>query len=294
MIVFAGIPSIYYGRLTDLARTRLKSEEFTGLGLKPFGGRYEIDDFYCEELLETIARYIEGRPESVMQGLAIIIVRRTGQKPEETVRLEKAIWPFALYKTICVDYPIRDRGEGLRQAANAYSEVAISEGQKLASLLRYVNNIYITQLKRTPLLLPLCRFDSKHLVNMIGEILALLPTGTEPANIIEQACRRFLAQHPRRREGQGVIFENNSGTEFKTPPRSDFHGTRSKVVGELGHNAKCFLTARLRIGGYYSDGFHYDCRRGSIYSGYFENCHHAMAYYKGNPQLNIFPNDYIR
>lgn len=294
MIIFAGIPAIYYGRLADLARTRLRGEEFTGLGLKPFHGRYEIDEFYCEELLETMARYIEGRPECITRGLAVIIVRSSGQRPEETVRLEKAIWPFALYKTICIDYPVSDRGEGLRRAANVYSNAAISAGQTLASLTKYVNNIFTTQLRRTPLLLPLRRFDSTHLVSLIGEILSSLPTGSEPGNIIDRACERFLARHPRRRDGKGVIFENYSGVEFKTPPRSDFHGNRSKVANELGHNAKCFLTARLRMGGHYADGFHYDCRRGSSYSGHFKNCHDAEEYYKGNPHLNIFPNDYIR
>jgi hypothetical protein len=226
--------------------------EFTGLGLKPFRGRYEIDKYYCEELLETMTRYIEGRPECVRQGLAVIIVQRAGQRPEETRRLEEAIWPFALSKTISIEYPVSDRGEGLKRAANIYSTAAISGGQSLASLTRYVNNVFTTQLRRTPLLLPLRRFDSTHLVSLIREVLALLPTSSEPADVIDQACERFLAVHPRRRDGKGAIFENNSGVEFKTPPRS---------------------------------------RRGSRYSGNFKNCHDARGYYNGNPHLNIFPND---
>jgi hypothetical protein len=61
------------------------------------------------------------------------------------------------------------------------------------------------------------------------------------------------------------------------------------------HNEVCFLNARVRLGGFYADGFHYDCmRRKARYEGRFANCHNVEANYTGRPHLNVYPNDYIR
>jgi hypothetical protein len=115
-----------------------------------------------------------------------------------------------------------------------------------------------------------------------------------PTDAIMAACGRFEEDHPFQKDGRGGIFESPKGVKFKSPPRDQFHGKRSNQKTPE-HADSCFLNARVRLGGFFADGFHYDCTRGkSAYSGRFKNCHKAEADYAGRPHLNVYPNDFIR
>lgn len=290
MIIFGGVPDIFYSRFCELARDQMPSIEFTGVPLRSVKGRYEVDREYCLDLLNTVLAYLNGRPCALNYGLGVVLIRRTF----ETTDLREFFSPFALCVNLIIDQKLSSTGEGRKRAANMFSSQAISEGKKLSTLLRYLNGIFLSQVRRTPLLLPIRHFDSPDLNLLIDSVSTAVTNSDSPLDFVEKACEKFLRTHPRQLDGKGYVFENKSGVQFKTPSRTDFHGKRPASPNENGHKGACYLTSRLRLGGCYPDGFHYDCRKGANYSGVFRNCHDAEAFYKGTPHLNVFPNDYIR
>ena len=187
------------------------------------------------------------------------------------------------------------RGEAAKQVANIYAASAISAAKRLRKGIGALTTEFSTRLRRTPLLLPIRRFGSDHLVTLLSSTGEAIKGDHVPSDVIKDACLDFERKHPYAKAGmrQGR-FENLAGVEFVAPGRADHHGRRALKVGN-GHNEACYLNARLRLGGAFADGFHYDCtRQRRAYSGIFGNCHDAEASYTGRPHLNVYPNDFIR
>ncbi|MGH6848593.1 MAG: hypothetical protein ACREC0_14525 [Methylocella sp.] len=292
MLLVGGIPDIYHGRFKDRARKVLTGINFTSLPLEPLKGRrYEINQIYCEELIKTLVAYVESRPNCLDKGLGVVLLRRAWEKN----RFENCFFPFALCNVMDVTEPIRERGEGINRAANIYAEAAFSAARQLQGPVQTLTTTFDTKLRRTPLLLPLRRFDSHHLLTLLSEAQATIVHAPSPAEAIDVACKRFVREHPFTLRGRGGIFENRDRVKFKAPGRENFHGRRETVSRGQGHDERCFLNSKVRLGGYFVDGFHYDCTRGeSSYCGTFNNCHDATTFYKGRPHLNVYPDDFIR
>ena len=292
MLLVGGIPDIYFGRFNDLARKELGGINFTGLPLEPLkDGRYEINQNYCEELIKTLVAYVEGRPNCLSKGLGVVLLRRAWERN----RFENSFFPFALCKVVDVTEPIRESLEGVKRAANIYANVAFAAARQLQGPVRTLTTVFDTKLRRTPLLLPLRHFKSDHLLPLLSEAQATIVDARSPAEAVNQACKRFLRQHPFTQHGRGGIFTSKDHVEFKAPGRDNFHGRRAIASRGQGHDERCFLNARVRLGGYFVDGFHYDCTRGEFnYCGTFSNCHSAISSYTGRPHLNVYPNDFIR
>jgi hypothetical protein len=288
MILFGGIPDIYYDRLKKVGPKHLSGIQFTGLGLRSDNGKYAVDHEYCEELIETLAIYWQNRPNSILEGLAVVML----QRPWETTSFKDCFLPFALYKSDIVDAKLSAKGEGQKRSANVYINSAIATAIRLHASVRKITSIYRSELRRTPLLLPLRSFSSHNLWPLIKKAHDAVQSSVASNTAVY--AKEFLTAHERRSDGRGFVFVDDSGIQFKSPPRNLFHGLRPAKVNENGHNAKCFLNSRVRLGGYYEDGFHYDCTRGTRLEGSFYNCHNECSTYRGDPHLNIFPNDFIR
>jgi hypothetical protein len=253
-----------------------------------------MDARYAEDALNTLLHYVRGRPNCLDNGLGIVLARGSDHSSGDVNTVSEAFWPWALCATVTMDSPIGVRGAGLKHAANIHAETAIGTAVKLSGKLRKVTSMLTSEVRRTPWLLPLRNFNSPHLRGMLRAMSSALVATNDFDGCVRDAHDRFIRNHSVRRDGKGWVFKDDSSVEFKTPPRDQFHGARRDVAEEGGHRSSCFFTARLRMGGYYPDGFHYDCRRGSRLSGNLPNCHDDIEAYKGNPHLNIFPNDYIR
>jgi hypothetical protein len=291
MLLFGGIPYIYYDRFMELAIRQLRDCEFTGLGLLPIRGGYSITEEYCDELLETLVRFAEHRPECLSDGLGVLLLKR----PWEHQEFEHRFSPFAFCVSAKIDAALREQGEGRKRAANEYAGASIRLGGKILRRQQEITRFLSDQLRRTPAMLPVRSFRSNYLQDFLRTVCEGLKGGEPVASVVEKELASFLNAHPRRRDGKGFIFEDDAGVYFKSPPRNLFHGSRPLRPNENGHNNNCFLTSRLRLGGYYLDGFHYDCtRKGRQLAAELENCHDERRSYTGRPNLNIYPNDFIR
>jgi len=290
-MLVGGIPKIYYDRFKEIAIKRLRGTEFTGIGLDPIGGKYEINAEYCDELIETAVRYVENRPESVSDGLGVVLLRR----PWESRNFEFKFSPFALCVSADVDVLLREQTEGRKRSANEYADIAIDLAQKLERRQREVSRYFTDQLRRTPALLPKQNFKSKHLTDALDKIFNELKKNEPVHEIVDRAMAEFISRHPRNRDGKGFKFEDDAGITFKSPPRTGLHGDNPMSPSDKGHKKECFLTCRVRFGGSYSERFHYDCtRNGKQLIASLFNCHDEFKDYKGDPHLNIFPNGFIR
>jgi hypothetical protein len=292
MFLFGGVPDICYERFTARAVRELPFDQFTGVRLHASAGKsYMLTAAYCRELVDTLARYVEGRSDCLEDGVGVVLLTR----PWETQSFENEFWPFAICIETRIDEPLNARGEAARRAANAYASAALNAANQMRKPVGALAGELRARLRRTPLLLPIRHFNSIYLRDLIQETRAAVRTASDPGQVIRQVCSRFEEHHPFAKVGrrQGA-FSNDAGVRFTAPGRQEFHARRT-AKREGQHNDHCFLNARTRLGGPFQDGFHYDCTGGRTnYSGRFKNCHNAEDDYRGRPHLNVYPNDFIR
>jgi hypothetical protein len=292
MFLFGGIPSLYYERLKERAQNELREHQFTGVPLPPSGGdNFAIDERHCAELISALVAYVQQRPACLDKGLGVVLVLR----PWQENRFEPLFQPFGICAAAYVDQPIKRDGLSARLTANIYVDNAFQSARQLLKPVRAFTTEFEARLRRTPLLLPRRHFASARLNDLFQQALEIVREADNPTEAIRSACSEFEKHHPYVKTGkkQGR-FTNPAGANFVAPGRQIFHGRRADKV-EAGHNERCFLNARVRLGGAFVDGFHYDCSRGAgRYVGAFSNCHDVVGQYAGNPHLNVYPHDFIR
>ena len=292
MFLFGGIPNLYYERLKERAQTELRELLFTGVPLPPSGAdNFAIDAQHCTKLILALVAYVQERPHCLDKGLGVVLVLR----PWQQNRFEAFFGPFGICAIARVDERIRRDGLAGRLAANKYVDHAFSAARYLLKPVRALTTEFEARLRRTPLLLPRRHFGSVQLDDLFRQVLEVVREAVNPTEAILSACNQFEKHHPYVKTGkkQGR-FTNPEGTDFVAPGRQIFHGRRTDKI-ESDHNEHCFLNARVRLGGAFADGFHYDCSRGSgNYVGAFSNCHDVVGKYAGKPHLNVYPHDFIR
>jgi hypothetical protein len=291
MFLFGGIPRIYYSRFRERASKELAGDSFAGLPLYPVGESYAIDVAYCRELVQTLVAYVEQRPNCLDAGLGVVLLRRDWEKAP----VEDQFWPFALCKTTIVSGYISKSGEGAKRVANDYATEAVKAASSLRKAVRAMTGEFQTRLRRTPLLLPVRHFGTPDVRGLLTETTVAARNADNPTEAILEACRRFEAQFPFTRTGKKKGgFSSRKGVRFESPARDGFHGKRASKKS-APHDEGCFLNSRVRLGGFFADGFHFDCSvPNAIYSGRFSNCHNKENAYVGRPHLNVYPNDFIR
>ncbi|WP_123834196.1 hypothetical protein [Methylobacterium currus] len=291
MLLVGGVPEIYFDRFSTRAANEIQ-HEFTGLPLrKNSSGSYVVTYSYCEELLETLMRYIEGRQSALESGLCVLLALR----PWEQDIFYDIFRPFSLYRSLSIGADLIQTGTGARVSANLYADSLTSVARSSLKALRAINIEFMQRLRRTPILLPERHFNASELSGMLDHLGRNLATSPDPAEVIQLECKKFEQKYAFEKIGkrQGK-FTNNNKIDFVSPGRADMHGCRAKVAAPP-HTVRCFLNAHLRSGGAYQDGFHYDCTKdGKSYSGNFPNCHDDDSNNKGNPHMNVYPNDFIR
>lgn len=291
LFLFGGIPDIYYSRFRERVGRELRDDYFTGVPLYATANSYALDEAYCGELIQTLVSFIEERPNCIVHGLSVILLRREWEKTP----VERLFWPFALPKIVTVSGFISRSGEGAKRVANHYADEAISAARSARKTIRAMTSEFESRLRRTPLLLPVTHFGSAELDKLLNEAAVAARNSVNPTEAILEACKRFEHDFPFKKTGKKKGgFTNRKGVRFESPARDGFHGKRAeKPIAP--HTEECFLNARTRLGGAFADGFHFDCSvNGGIYSGTFANCHKANDKYVGRPHLNVYPNGFIR
>lgn len=289
LFLLCGVPASYFPRVMSIVKKRLANHDFLALPLKAsVAGTYSINDAHIEQSLANLAKYIESDHTKVSEGVGLVTLLR----PWEPDRGVDSFFPFLL-PAIARTYE-RPRDSGVVVNQHATSIVQAAEG--LLQPIKEIKGVLRDRLRRTPLLLPLRSFRADELTDLLQQTFRELPSAQNPKEFLRQACEKFENRFPFLRHDDGIqpAFMNDREMIFCAPGRHILHG-RKTAIGEVSHTIRCFLNARLRLGGMIADGFHYDCvKRKGKHTGNNPNCHDALVDCEGSKYLNMYPNDFIR
>jgi hypothetical protein len=304
MFLIGGIPNIYHGKVVESLANRISRQNnfdrFVSSPLKPLaGGNYLIDQDYCTHLINKLVEHFSNDQSCLDRGLAVIMF----SNGDKTNQIETRFFPFAFYLEAQIIVSDKNSDFQIEKIAKEYVQYITKCFEKIRKPLAALNNEFSDRLQRTPFLLPSRNFASEKHKTMLRTLVSKLSDSNNPSETIKSECISFQHSYPLKKlhdtigrssnERNNKYFEDDHGVWFASPGRA-LHGRRQNQV-EAPHSQLCFLNSRLRLGGVYRDGFHYDCTKsGKVHKGNFCNCHNVNADYKGNPHLNIYPDDYIR
>jgi len=145
---------------------------------------------------------------------------------------------------------------------------------------------------KTPLLLPVKNFTSAHLAKTLLELQSAVVNAADKDLAIKYAVESLESTHPPAKDLKRYFVDDRK-VEFRPPGSHRARHGLARVVA--GHNPSCLLSGRRRLGAPYDRAFHYDCLRGdrSLVDDFF-GCHDGPSRWKGNPHINIAPNDFVR
>lgn len=239
------------------------------------------------EFCDQVQAERPGEAEDV--AYAVIYVKRPG---DDLSDFEEIFFPSTFIKS--VEWV---QGFGTKSIVNQSKNELIKTLRKATehtkSRLIALRKELSERSQRTPLLLPLRNFSSNSLVALIKGINDGLNVDQDPGVVIRGLISEFDLVHPPRRVGsrRSPCYIDDNRVEFHAPGKA-LHGLPR--AGE-GHKVECILGGRRRLGAPYHPAFHYDCIKGQGLKGDFFTCHSdTPSRMKGNPHLNISPNDFIR
>ena len=292
MFAFAGIPLAIYDSVKE-ARRRICGADSEFLG-RPFVQK-TADWAYTASDSAHITRLFWERLRADHEnklkdtGFALIYV---AHEPESSATLASALFP-AIFTA-----PVRwtfDQSSQMRM--NASKNVLVEELSAIVSTIRQALPQIAHEVgprdNSTPLLLPLKNFASKNLSPVLTDLQTRLLIEQEKRAVVGWAVRRVEHFHPRRKLGEAgrLVFVDDRDIQFDPPGRAR-HGFAREGNGHL---EMCLVAGRRRLGAPYDRSFHYDCTKGnSPLAGQFPSCHEPLRDRKGDPHLNISPNDHIR
>jgi hypothetical protein len=246
------------------------------------------------QLVNVFESYVaqEGEKESGDIAFAVFYIRNGYS--DEVIR--KGLFPFVL--TVPVDLElIYNEKTGFRQSKNELAQLLNRLSTEARETLMIIHRELIEQRQRTPWLLPVRNFRSKHLVKYLYELQDLLPFNSQKINIFDRITNAFRHHHPPQKAQDGHAkdrryFVDDAGIEFK-PPGRDLHGFHRPSEG---HNEICVVSSRRRMGVPYHRAFHYDCSKGNgPTQALLHSCHsEQVAQIDSEEHINIATNDYTR
>lgn len=301
IVAIAGLPATHYNAIQKQAATIFGTgNRFIAEPLKPNdAGAHRPDTMHADALLARITKALKSDTGLRDHGCGVIVLHAEGF--DVTDILER-LAPFAMLRTITLPLPMETQGRPAQMQVNQIAAALRAATPSLVRAVNAMNSEFETRLNRTPLLLPLRNFHGKSVAAIIQRLSVELPLAPRPSEAILSACKSIEARYPFGKVGGGSTkcFTDDRDIQFRLPARAH-HGMAASA--DLPHNPRCFLNGGFRLGGHYEPGFHYDCRRDHSsgqrknarpLKGTFPDCHGDRATYKGEPHLNIAPNDYIR
>jgi hypothetical protein len=292
IIGYAGIPREVYdqvaGRALSIAR---QDGEFVG---KPLGrGCYGYTNQDADYFLRCFADRIAHDRHSALNdtAFAVICIRHDH---DTTQLFVGRFFPSTL--VIQVDWGLpRGTKKAIAEGGNELIGLLTAATKRAKNILEALKKEVRERANKTPVLLPVRNFKSDVFCQFLQQLQADLVVREEDHLETLRAHVNMLdQQYPMRPDDDYKgFFVDDRGIRFKVPGRVKHAFARAE---QSGHDVTCLLSGRRRLGAPFDAGFHYDCSKGSgnLY-GQFFSCHgkekEAM---KGNPHLNIAPNDYVR
>jgi hypothetical protein len=288
MLFLIGIQNSYFEEVKKAISKALPSTQVAGL---PADAYNPISSGYVDQCLETMVAFHQGRPKCFDDGLSVLVLVQQGDSFD---KFSAQFYPFALLRVVEFERRFSQSGAQLRRDKNEIARILEAQAKSQVALMNKVTTYTKSRVNRSPLLLPLRHFNEQELSDCVAKAWVKLQNDGANIELLDDICEVFEQSFAfAKKEGaKSGLFVNSKSIEFKTPGRA-LHGfVRDK---NEKHRLSCFLNGLLRIGGVIVEGFHYDCtNKGKSYSGKFSNCHDIIGQYKGNPHLNVYPDDYIR
>lgn len=288
MLFLVGFPpSIHADIVKDVVKAT-PGEFVAGL---PAPGRGGYNAHYLSDCMESLVAFHAGRKTCFDKGLVVIAFRDASDVG--IGKFADSLYPFAIIKEVAFARKVASSGKQLSVDKNDVSRAVVATAKTAIRVRNQVTGYLSSRCNRTPLLLPRRHFNESALETLIREVWEGLQRSNEANSILENSVRNFERRFPFVK-GKKVSghFTNSNSVEFRSPGR-DLHGLAYPKIE--GHQDQCFLNGSLRIGGQIRPGFHFDCtHKGGRHGGAFPDCHGETVNKKGNPHLNVFPNDYIR
>ncbi|MDA9450762.1 hypothetical protein [Bradyrhizobium sp. CCBAU 21360] len=288
---FVGIPDVFEARFRSRSLRELSGHHFSFVPLRMDHSKsHRLSVEHLQANIESIVHYSRGRQNCFDKGAAVVVLK---YKWDNLDSVPSFFFPFAPVVILEITEPFAQTGNRAAVQANKIITDLHSLARKVIAPIDLMGAELRARLKRTPVLLPVRRFDAKELVLLFEELAVAIGVGGS-GTFIRDACSRFEQAFPYQRDRRNSgKFVNGRGIDFYMPGRA-MHG--NIWDGETGnHTNECYLGARLRLGAPFNDGFHFDCcHNDGPYMGELENCHDEKKRYRGHPHLNIYPNDFIR
>jgi hypothetical protein len=196
--------------------------------------------------LEAFFPYVqlEKDRETGDTGLAAICIRRGASDRVVT----DVLFPFVL--TVFVDWKLDATDhKALKQSKNALVRKLCELGPIVRRAIEAIKRDLEEQRQRTPWLLPVQNFKSKHLHAALRNLQDTATTTEPTVEIISKLSDEFRHHHPMQKIQDGRhqdrrYFVDDSGLRFK-PPGYDLHGFHKPSTG---HNIVCEISSRRRLG----------------------------------------------
>jgi hypothetical protein len=284
----AGIPREIFD---DVMRESRRFAEGAHLFAEPLrGAAYtpQHAEFFARKFYDLVATDHENKLRDT--GFALIYVVRDETSTDE---FRASFFPFAL--AVPIVWRFRPgRPDVMRLSKNELLPMLELATRRARDTLNLIRSEVGDRAGHTPLLLPVRNFQSTGFERELRALQAGLAVADDKRAELTHALDRLRALHPPQRIGQRLrnCFVDDRRVEFH-PPGSARHGY-ARPSGQ--HPRLCLLSGRRRLGAPYDHAFHYDCvRGGGVLRDSFTSCHDAQAtLMRGNPHLNISPNDHVR
>lgn len=293
IIGYAGIPREVFDQVVGKALSIAREDgEFVG---KPLahgrcGYTNQDADYFLHNFSDRIARDSHSALNDT--AFAVICVR---YDDDTTQRFVGRFFPSTL--VIQVDWNLpRGTKKAIAEGGNELIGLLTAATKKAKKILEALKKEVRERANRTPVLLPVRNFKSEVFYQFLQQLQAdLVAQEEDHLKTLQTQVNRLDQQYPMRSDNDYKgFFVDDRGIRFKVPGRAKHAFARAE---QIGHNVTCLLSGHRRLGAPFDVGFHYDCSRGGggNLQGQFFSCHgkesEAM---KGNPHLNIAPNDYVR
>lgn len=211
--------------------------------------------------------------------------------------LTNALFPSIYTCPVDWDGLASDSKMAVSQAKNALVNAFAKQATVVRAALTELKREMQEQAQRTPWLLPIRNFRSKHLRTALSTVQLELIKADKKFESLKDINNRFRQEHPpQKQRGNRSFFVDDSGLEFK-PPGIFLHGFHHEKFGESAHNSMCYVGSRRRLGVPYVKTFHYDCTRADEKPAVANlcSCHSdEPVNKKASKNFNIAPNDYTR
>jgi hypothetical protein len=289
MVCVAGLPHEVVEELHRLSPAMLTEDKtnppIARPVIPPYMYRDGMSDAYHAELAKRL-KELAPRED------AAIILAYVAYEGTATSRFVRCFFPFAVTAPLKPFYPLRSPKQVRRHELRDYVDHVKEVIKQLRAHIRVVRDVFSGQ-NFTPLLLPLSNFRSDVLTPQITTLFHALGTAADPRRELDVSRHAILAHHPLQKlEGHTPYFQDDRKLRFKSPGR-DRHGMARS--SRDGHQNRCLINSRVRLGGPFDALFHYDCEyeRGGV-GRIYPNCHGADTEPAARTHVNIAPNDAIR